>query len=330
MQAWLLESSPGEYSLRDVDLPGPGPGRVRVDLAASALNHIDLWSRKALPKPKQLPLVPGSDGAGVITAVGEGVTQWQRGDEVVVNPSFACGHCRECLCDRSVFCAEWGIMGEHYWGAHGASVLVREANLERKPAYLPWEIAAAYGLCGLTAYRMLRRARLRAGEVLLVVGVGGGVATAALALGKRFGATVFATSRSPAKRERAVQMGAEDAFPSEGKLPVKADVVVDSSGAPTWELSLGALRRGGRLAICGGTGGAKVELNLPKLFFGHLELTGSTMGTFKEFRELTELVADGLPVTLDSTFAFADYAQALERLESGEQFGKIVLVGPRT
>ena len=166
VRAWLMHDSPGDYREGTVTVPPPDRGEVRVDVVASALNHLDLWLRLGLPKPGRLPMVPGCDGAGTVGAVGEGVTRWQVGDEVVINPSLACGHCQECLSDRSVFCAQWGIMGEHYWGAHCASVVVGEANLVRRPATLGWEQAASYGLCGLTAYRMLRRARLCAGETL--------------------------------------------------------------------------------------------------------------------------------------------------------------------
>jgi zinc-binding alcohol dehydrogenase/oxidoreductase len=297
-----------------------------VDVAVSALNHLDLWLRQGLPKPKTFPMVPGCDGAGRVAAVGEGVSRWQVGDEVVVNPSFACGHCPECLGDRSVFCASWGIMGEHYWGSHGESVIVREANLVRKPAHLSWEEAGAYGLCGLTAYRLLRRARLAAGDTVLVVGAGGGVATAAIGLASRLGGRVFATSRDPAKCQRAIALGAVDAFVSQGDpVPVKADVVVDSAGSPTWSLSTRALKPGGRLATCGGTGGVGVEVNLARLFLSQQEVIGSTMGTFKEFDEVTVLVADGVPVVVDKVYDLEDYPSALERLESGAQFGKVVL-----
>ena len=161
MEAWLLDESPGAYRYGEVDLPDPGPGEVWVRVVTSALNHLDLWMRKAMPKPPMFPMVPGCDGAGTVATVGEGVTRWQVGDEVVINPSFACGRCLQCLSDRSVFCPKFGIMGEHYWGAHGEMVVVREANLVAKPSALSWEAAAAYGLCGLTVYRMLRRAAWR-------------------------------------------------------------------------------------------------------------------------------------------------------------------------
>lgn len=329
MQAWVLDESPGDYRWAQVELAHPGPGQVRVDVVTSALNHLDLWLRQGKPRPGTLPMVAGCDGAGRVAQLGEEVEGWAVGDEVVINPSFACGRCAECLADRSVFCPRWGIMGEHYWGAHGQSVLVNQANLVAKPSSLSWEEAAAYPLCGLTALRMLRRARLAAGETVLVVGAGGGVATAAITLAVRMGARVFATSRHPDKCRRAVALGAQDAFLTPGdaqvRLPVKADVVVDSAGAPTWALSMKALRPGGRLVTCGGTGGATVELSLPRLFFGHFEVIGSTMGTFEDFARLSQLVTDGLQVVVDSTYDLTEYPSALERLGSGAQFGKVVL-----
>jgi zinc-binding alcohol dehydrogenase/oxidoreductase len=312
--------------LTDVSLRDPGPGEVKLDVAVSALNHLDLWLQQGLPKPKSFPMVPGCDGAGTVAVLGEGVSRWQVGDEVVINPSFACGRCPQCLGDLSVFCARWGIMGEHYWGSHGESVIVGEANLVLKPPEISWEGAGAYGLCGLTAYRMLRRARLAAGETLLVVGAGGGVSSAAIGIGQRLGARVFATSRHPAKSKRALELGALEAFVTDGDpVPIKADVVLDSAGRPTWSLSTRALKPGGRLVTCGGTGGVGVEVNLARLFLSQQEVIGSTMGTFKEFDELTALVAGGLPVVVDSVYDFEDYPSALERLESGAQFGKVVI-----
>jgi zinc-binding alcohol dehydrogenase/oxidoreductase len=325
MRAWLMDSSPGGYHLGELAEPVPGAGQVQVRVVASALNHMDLWLTLGMPKPPVLPMVPGCDAAGVVSAVGEGVERWRVGDEVVVNPSLACGRCPQCLAGGSVFCDKWGILGEHAWGAHAEAFVVGEANLVRRPEGRSWEECAAYGLCGLTAYRMLRRARLGVGESLLVTGVGGGVATAALVLGLKMGATVYVTSRSEEKRKKALELGAAAAFVTGETVPVALDVVVDSTGAPAWGAALAALNKGGRLVTCGGTGGGRVELSLPKLFFGQWELIGSTMGTFAEFDELTSLVAGGLPICIDSTFGFDDYQLALQRLASAQQFGKIVL-----
>jgi zinc-binding alcohol dehydrogenase/oxidoreductase len=286
---------------------------------------MDLWLTKGMPKPPFLPMVPGCDGAGTVEQVGPGVSAWSPGDEVVVNPSAACGQCQECLSDRSVYCPDWGIRGEHLWGAHGEFIVVGQADLVRRPAGIDWAVAAAYGLCWLTAYRMLERARLRAGETLLVVGAGGGVGTAALALGCAIGARVFAISRQATKRRRLLDMGAAGVYGPDDDLPFRCDVVVDSVGAPTWATALAALRRGGRLVICGSTAGSRVELNLPRLFFGQYEVIGSTMGTYRQFDEVTALVGGGLPVAVDQVLPLRDYPEALRRLGSGEQFGKIVL-----
>jgi zinc-binding alcohol dehydrogenase/oxidoreductase len=157
------------------------------------------------------------------------------------------------------------------------------------------------------------------------VGIGGGVSTAALGLALRLGATVYATSRDEAKRRRAVSLGAADAFDSEADWPVGADVVVESVGPATWDRSVKALRRGGRLVVCGATSGPKVELNLPRLFFKQIEVIGSTMGSYPEFDQVTRLMGQGLAVQVDEVFARAEYPQALERLARGEQLGKVVL-----
>jgi NADPH:quinone reductase-like Zn-dependent oxidoreductase len=173
---------------------------------------------------------------------------------------------------------------------------------------------------------MLRRARLQAGHTVLVVGIGSGVSCAALALARHMGAEVVATSRSEAKRAEALAMGATAVIDSaDGRWPVQADVVVESVGAATWDKSVRALKPGGRLVVCGGTSGAEVTLNLPRLFFKQFEVIGSSMGSYQEFAELTALVDQGIDVRLDEVFGLQDYEAALARLEAGEQLGKIVL-----
>jgi NADPH:quinone reductase-like Zn-dependent oxidoreductase len=325
MQSWILDESPGTYRFGEIAIPEPGPGEVRVQVVASALNHMDLWVTRGLPKPK-LPHVPGADGAGVVEAVGEGVTSCAVGDEVVLNPAVSCRRCPVCLSGESPLCASFQILGEHRWGAHGELVLVPAENVVAKPASLSWAEAAAYPLVYLTAWRMLQRARLRAGETMLVVGVGGGVSAAGLALGVAMGAEVYGTSRDEAKRERAVAVGAAGAFDSGEDFPVKADVVFENVGAATWDRSLKALAPGGRLVTCGGTAGSKVEISLPRLFFKQHEIIGSTMGSYAEFDQVTRLVASGrVPVVVDQALPVADFPEALERLERGDQLGKLVL-----
>jgi zinc-binding alcohol dehydrogenase/oxidoreductase len=327
VHAWILHESPGSYRFGRIDDPTTGPDEVRVRPVASALNHMDLWLARGMPRPP-LPHVPGCDVAGVVDGVGQGVGHVAPGDEVVVNPAVAP---LEAVVEHGIdspLGAGFEIVGEHRWGGHGELLVVPGRNVVPRPAGRSWEECAAYPLATLTAWRMLRRAALTAGEFVLVVGVGGGVSTAALALAVRLGAVVYVTSRDGAKRERAIELGAADAFDSEGDWPVQVDVVVESVGPATWDRSVKALRPGGRLVVCGGTSGQKVELSLPRLFFKQIQIIGSTMGSYPEFDAVTRLVAQGLPVTVDETFDLKDYPAALERLRQGAQLGKIVLRHP--
>jgi NADPH:quinone reductase-like Zn-dependent oxidoreductase len=325
MQAWILDESPGSYRWGDIDPHAVGPLDVRVAVKASALNHMDLWLTKGMPKP-DVPHVPGCDVAGVVESVGDLVEGVAVGDEVVVNPSVSCGMCRACLSGESPLCARFGILGEQRWGGHGELVVVPARNVTPKPADRSWEECAAFGLATLTAWRMLRRGRLRAGHTVLVVGVGGGVSSAALALAKWAGARVVATSRDDAKLEQAKAMGSDEVVNSDAdRWNVEADIVIESVGPATWDKSLRSLVPGGRLVVCGGTSGPKVEVTLPRLFFKHHEIIGSTMGSYEEWAEVADLVAQGLPIVVDSVHDLADYPTALDRLEAGAQLGKLVL-----
>lgn len=327
MRAWILDDSPGSYREGDIDDPALGPDDVRVRPVASALNHMDLWVTRGLPRPP-LPHVPGCDVAGVVESVGESVAHVRVGDEVVVNPAVSPLDAVVAHGIDSPLGKGLQIVGEHRWGGHADLVVVPGRNVVPRPAGVAWEACAAYPLATLTAWRMLRRARLTAGESVLIVGIGGGVSTAALALARRLGATVFATSRDATKRRRAVAAGAAEAFDSEADWPVRVDVVVESVGPATWDRSVGVLRAGGRLVVCGGTSGPKVEVDLPRLFFKQIEIIGSTMGSYPEFDQVTRLVEQGLPVQVDEVFDRSDYPAALERLRRGEQLGKVVLRHP--
>ena len=324
MQAWILDESPGRYRFGEIADPEPGPGDVRVRVVASALNHMDLWLTRALPRPP-LPHVPGCDVAGVVDTVGADVVGVAPGDEVVVNPAVSCRRCRVCLAGESPLCPSFQIVGEHRWGGHGEAVVVPAENVTARPAGRSWEECAAFGLTTLTAWRMLRRARLVAGETVLVVGVGGGVSAAALVLAVHAGAHVVATSRHPAKLALARRLGAHEAYRDDEDWPVRAEVVVESVGPATWERSVRALAPGGRLAVCGGTSGRTVELALPRLFFKQHEIIGSTMGSYEEWAQVAAMVGRGLPVVVDEVLALADYPAALERIGGASQLGKVVL-----
>jgi len=304
-----------------------GSTDVRVRVRASALNHMDLWLTRGLPRPPGFPHVPGNDVAGVVDAVGAEVDGWSVGDEVVINtavvPRSALARGVDSVLDPAM-----SLLGEHSWGGHGELCVVPAHQLARKPSNRSWAEAASYPVCATTAWRLLRRAGARSGDTILVTGIGGGVATAALTIALHLGATVFVTSRNPAHRERALAMGAEGAFASDEPYPITTDIVVDSIGPATWENAFGTLRRGGRMCVCGGTTGSRVELDLPRLFFRQIDVIGASCGSQEEFQFVTDLVADGLRVVIDEVMALDEYPRALERLRSATQLGKIVLEHP--
>ncbi len=340
MLAWQLHETAGpeSYRLEEVPDPEPGPGQVLIRLRTAALNHLDIWVSRGLPAPHSFPHVAGGDGAGIIEAVGPGVESVAVGDEVVIDPSLSCGECPSCLSGNSTACRRFGILGEHAWGTLAELVVVPAANVLPKPAQLTWEEAGSYGLVTGTAHRMLRRTRLSQGDLLLVVGIGGGVAAATFSLGLALGAEVHVTSTDPDKREWAMTNGAAAAYDSSGAFSEelaetagrKADVVADNVGAATWSQSMRSLAPGGRLAVCGATSGGKVELPLTVLFYKQLEIIGSTMFDHSEFAEVTEMVGSArVKVPVDIVFPLDRLPEALARLDRGDQMGKVVLRVPR-
>lgn len=336
MRAWLLDATTGPDALRlaEVETPEPGSGQVRIAPKIIGLNHLDVWVSHGLPAPARLPHILGGDAAGVVDAVGDGVVEWQPGDEVIINPSMSCGECAACLSDQMVFCPAFTILGEKESGTLAEQVVVPARNLFTKPQSLSWDRAGTFGLVTSTAYRMLARARLRAGETVLVVGVGGGVSSAAMLIAVARGARVFVTSRSSDKIGWAIEYGAEGGFDSNSAFAKElraaalggANVVVENVGQATWDQSMRSLEPGGRMVICGATAGNKVELSLPVLWFKQLELIGSTMSNRSEFAAALEMVVDGsVPVPIDRIFGFEDLPAAMARLEAGEQMGKVGL-----
>lgn len=336
MRAWRLHQliGPEALSLDEVPTPEPGEGQVRVRLRIIALNHLDIWVTHGLPAPPSLPHILGGDGAGVVDGVGPGVEGLADGDEVVINPSLSCGACAVCVDGDTVYCRRFGVLGEHSPGTLAERVVIPSANVAPKPANLSWETAGSFSLAAGTAFRMLRRGRIQEGETLLVVGVGGGVSSAAALLGVSLGARVFVTSRDPQKIAWAVANGAEGGFDSGGQFAKElkaaggsADVVIENVGPATWGQSLRSLRPGGRMVVCGATSGAKAQIGIPALFFRQLEIIGSTMYTPAEYRDLLELLASGkaTPPPVDHVFAFEDLPTAVARLDSARQLGKVAL-----
>lgn len=316
--------------LEQVPDPAPGPGEVVVALTAAALNRRDVFVRKGVAKVP-LPLTPGSDGAGVVHAVGAGVTGVSESDEVIILPSLAWGD------DQRAPGRGFRILGGPDQGTYAEQIVIPAANVFPKPARLSWHEAAALPLAGLTAWRSLfTRARVQPGETVLVIGIGGGVATFALNLAKAAGCRVVVTSSSDDKLARAAELGADagvnyrtegDDWPSAVKDANGGgvDVVIDSVGS-TWAGSIDACAPGGRVVVFGGTGGAKVELGVRPMTLGQVALLGTTMGSPAEFAQLLAAVntQSWVPV-IDSVRPLADAAAAHEREEAGLHFGKLVL-----
>lgn len=321
----MLDEIPGEYSWRGLARPAPGPLDVVVRPVATALNHMDHWVTKGLPAPR-LPHVPGGDVAGTVHEVGERVgddpaLQWIRpGSEVVVNPAIGGAG----LDADTPLLDDFEILGEHRWGGHATEVVVPALSLVPRPASRSWFECAAYPVAYLTAFRMLSRARLQPGETLLVTGVGGGVSSAVASVGAALGARVVGTSREPSSCTWVEALGVDDVVSADGPWP-QADVVADSIGPASWRKATDALVRGGRLVTCGGTTGRTVDVHLPTLFWRQHEIIGSSMGNHREFRTVTEMVGEGLPIAIDHVAGCDAYPAALARLRDGGLAGKIVL-----
>jgi NADPH:quinone reductase-like Zn-dependent oxidoreductase len=321
------DGGPEVLVLEEAPDPVPGEGEVLVRLRASALNHLDVWIRKGMPSvPK--PRILGADGAGVVEALGDGVTGFELGEPVVINPGIEVG-------DGRIH-----VIGEHGDGTNAELIAVPATNVHPIPDGLSFEEAAAFPLVFETAYRMLvTRAGLREGEWVLAWGIGGGVSTAALAIAKALGARVIVTSSSDAKLERALGLGA-DATVNHATGDVKAavqeatggrgvDVVVEHVGEATWQTSLAVAAPGGRIAVCGATSGPNPPAALHRIWWKQLSILGSTMGTGEDFAAVYDLVATGRarPV-VDEVLPLEQIRAAHERLEAGEQLGKIVLSVP--
>jgi NADPH:quinone reductase-like Zn-dependent oxidoreductase len=329
-----------QLHVRD-DLPVPQITRVsdvRVRVRAAALNHLDLFVVRGLPGVEvKAPWVLGADATGVIDAVGEDVRHVAAGDTVVINPGLSDRSCEYCRGGEQSLCVRFGILGEHHPGTIAEYVVVPAANVRSIPSSVPTDVAAAFSLATLTAWRMVvTRACVRKGEHVLIWGIGGGVAIAALQICKQLGATVWVTSSSEAKLARARDLGADEAINHTTTDVAKlvrdrtgkrgADVVIDDVGVATWKQSLLALGRRGRLVTCGATTGPMVETDVRRLFWNQWSILGSTMGNDAEYDAIVnELRAGRLYPPVDRVFPIADSRAAFERLEKAEQFGKVVI-----
>ena len=340
MKAIVLNHHGGPEVLEYADLPSPQPGHdeALVRLKAAALNGLDLWVRRGWPGIQlNYPHIPGADGAGEVVALGSGVTGWELGDRVVINANLGCGECEFCLSGQDNRCQRWGILGETRSGTYAEYIAVPVRNLYPIPPLFNERSAAAAALAFQTAWHsLIVRGGLRAGESVLVVGASGGVNTASIQIARLAGATVFVVGSGPEKLALAESLGAHHLIDrsKDEKWPKAVyqltnkrgvDVVVDNVGV-TFPLSFRAAAKGGRILTVGNTGGYKIEIDNRYIFAKHLSLIGSTMSTQVEFKTVMELVYSGqLKPVLDRSFPLSEARFAQERMESGQQMGKITL-----
>jgi NADPH:quinone reductase-like Zn-dependent oxidoreductase len=325
----------------DLPRPTPGNGEVLVRIMAAALNHLDIWVRKGRPGLElKKPHVLGCDGAGTIEQIGPGCegSNVREGQEVVLNPGVSCMRCEFCLRGQHSECASFRIIGFQLEGTFAEYTVAPACNVFPKPASLSWEEAAALPLAHVTAWRMLfERVGLKSGETVLIHGVGGGVAMAALQLCKMHGASAIVTSSSDEKLRKARELGARATINYRATPDVAAavkvftngrgvDVVLDTVGAPTLPISMASVRRGGRIVTCGVTGGAEGSINIQQLYWNHIAFFGSTMGSMEDMRRLVR-AADEFQIKplIDRVFPLNEGQAAMKRMEAGEQMGKIVL-----
>ncbi|MBI2229775.1 MAG: zinc-binding dehydrogenase [Deltaproteobacteria bacterium] len=314
------------------------PDEVVVRLKAAAINHIDIWNRMgATGIALEMPHILGADGAGIIVEVGENVANVKAGDAVCLYPPSGCGRCEFCLTDRDFMCIRLRALGERLEGTYAQFVRLPAQNCFPMPAGFTFEEAAAFPLVFITLWRMLiTNAKLKPGETMLIIGIGGGVASASLQVAKKVGAHVIVTSGSDEKLERARKLGADHGVNhrkqdftrvvtqvTEGR---GVDVVLDCVAGEVWQKSLAALATGGRLVTCGATAGAQPIDDLTAIFSKHLKIYGSTLGSREEFRQLLSFLnGAGIKPIVDIVFPLKEAAAAQTYLEEGRQFGKVVL-----
>ncbi|NOK59711.1 MAG: NADPH:quinone reductase or related Zn-dependent oxidoreductase [Chloroflexi bacterium AL-W] len=341
MKALIFHEHGGLEQLSYTDVPEPvvGTHEVLIQVKAVALNHLDLWVRKGIPGLQlSLPHIGGSDIAGVVVAVGQEVDSAWEGKHVVLNPSLACGKCEFCRAGQQSQCINFHILGEHTSGGMAEYVAAPVENLYPIPDDYPFTQAAAVPLVFQTAWRaLIGQTRLKASESVLIVGAGGGVASAAIQIARLAGAYVYAVTSSPEKEQNARRLGADETinykeadFAKEIRKRTNkrgVDIVLENVGPATWTQSIRSLAKGGRLVTFGATTGHIGETNLNLLFWNQLHLIGSTMANYAEFDQVMKLIFTHrrLQPVVDRVMPLSEGREAQRILEAGEQFGKLVL-----
>lgn len=341
MKAVVFRKHGGPDVLEYAEVPQPEiqASEVLVQVKACALNHLDLFVRGGLPGIEiPLPHILGSDVAGIVREVGGLVTWVKPGDEVLLQPGLSCGHCAECLRGEDNLCRQYDIIGYRHNGGYAEFVAVPGVNVISKPAQISWEEAAALPLVTLTAWHMLiTRAKLQPGETMLVHAAGSGVGSIAIQIGKLLGARVIATAGSDEKLAKARELGADETINyTQGDWPKEVrrltnrfgvDVVFEHTGEATWQGSISSLKNNGRLVTCGATSGYDARTDLRQVFYRHLTILGSFMGSKSELLAAMKFIEQGrIRGVVDQVLPLAEARRAHELMENRAQFGKIVLV----
>lgn len=341
MKAVVFNQHGGPEVLQYADVADPTikANEVLVEVKACALNHLDVWARLGLPGIEiPLPHILGNDIAGVVREVGELVSWVRVGDEVMLHPGVSCGHCSECLAGRDNLCPEYDILGYRRDGGYAQLVAAPAVNVITKPKSLSWEEAAALPLVTVTAWHMLvTRANVQPGENVLVHAAGSGVGSIGIQVAKLRGARVIATASSDEKLAKAGDLGADEVvnyshegWPKEVKRLTNrkgVDVVFEHTGASTWPGSIASLKINGRLVTCGATSGFAAQTDLRQVFYRHLTILGSFMGSKAELLEAMKFIESGkIRAVVDQTLPLAEARRAHELMEDRAQFGKLVLV----
>ena len=340
MKAVIFNQHGGPEVLEYTEAPNPTikANEVLVEVKACALNHLDVWTRGGLPGIQiPLPHILGNDIAGVIREVGQVVDWVKPGDEVMLHPGVSCGHCAECLAGRDNLCRDYDMLGYRRDGGYAEFIAAPAVNVILKPSNLSWDEAAALPLVTVTAWHMLvTRANLQPGEDVLIHAAGSGVGSMGIQIAKLRGARVIATAGSDEKLDRAKALGADDVinysnadWPKEvrrltGKRGV--DVVFEHTGVATWQGSIASLKTNGRLVTCGATSGFAAETDIRQIFYRHLSILGSFMGSKSELLEAMKFVESGkIRAVVDQTLPLSEARRAHELMEDRAQFGKLVL-----
>ena len=341
MKAVIFEQHGGPEVLQftEVAKPQVKANEVLVEVRACALNHLDVWVRNGLPGIKiPLPHILGNDVAGVVREVGDLITWVKPGDEVMIQPGVSCGHCVECLAGRDNMCNEYDIIGYRRDGGYAQFLAVPGVNVIPKPKNLDWAEAAALPLVTLTAWHMLiTRAQVQPGEDVLIHAAGSGVGSLGIQIARLRGARVITTAGSDEKLAKARDFGADetinytnDDWPKEVKRITNGrgvDVVFEHTGATTWPGSIVSLKKGGRLVTCGATSGFEAQTDLRHVFYRHLTILGSMMGSKADLLAAMKFIESGqIRAVVDRTLPLVEARKAHALMEDRAQFGKLVLV----